>query len=53
LTRDTFPHFVKSKQLVLVEFYAPWCGHCKVSEIILEVVQIYVVYTDKNANLKG
>jgi len=29
LSRDTFAHFVMPKSLVLVEFYAPWCGHCK------------------------
>ena len=29
LTRDTFAHFVQPKDLIMVEFYAPWCGHCK------------------------
>ncbi|XXG94471.1 hypothetical protein Hte_000728 [Hypoxylon texense] len=29
LSKDTFNDFVKGNDLVLAEFFAPWCGHCK------------------------
>ena len=29
LTKDSFPAFVIEQALSLVEFYAPWCGHCQ------------------------
>ncbi|KAL1690062.1 thioredoxin-like domain-containing protein [Schizophyllum commune] len=29
LTSDNFEKSVKKEDLMLVEFFAPWCGHCK------------------------
>ncbi|KAJ9164967.1 Protein disulfide-isomerase [Coniochaeta hoffmannii] len=29
LKKDNFNEFVSSNDIVLAEFFAPWCGHCK------------------------
>jgi len=29
LNKDTFKAFIEENDLVLAEFFAPWCGHCK------------------------
>lgn len=42
LTKDNFDEFINSNKLVLVDFYAEWCGPCRMlSPIISELSEKY------------
>ena len=34
LTNSNFEKYVKNTKEIMVEFYAPWCGHCKENGVL-------------------
>lgn len=58
LTKDTFPQVLKSKGVVFVDFFATWCGPCKMTAPIIDQlseefnnVTFYKVDVDENSDL--
>jgi len=56
---ETFDQIIKSDRLVLVDFYADWCGPCKIMAPILSEVKqelgdgITIIKVDVDKNQAG
>jgi protein disulfide-isomerase A1 len=49
LKQDTFSDFIEGNNLVLAEFFAPWCGHCKA--LAPEYEEAATILKEKNIKL--
>lgn len=56
---ESFNSLISSEKLTLIDFYATWCGPCKMMHPVLEEVKrefrdhvnVYKIDVDKNASL--